>query len=71
MGTGAYMANQMDDLIERGIQMNDEFNEWLFEACSFKSKHKEPQEIFSTVDLTDAKCAFLDGMSAEEYSKQI
>ena len=25
MGTGSYMANQMDDLIERGIQMNDEF----------------------------------------------
>jgi len=71
MDTGAYMANQMDEQIERGIRMNDEFNEWLFEACSFKSKHKEPQEIFSKVDLTDARCAFSDGMSPEEYSKEI
>lgn len=73
MCTGAYMANQMDDQIENGVRMYDAFNEWLFEACNLKTKDKDkdPNDIFPTVDLTDAKLSFLEGISAEEYSKQI
>lgn len=51
------------------MQMRDEFDKWLFEACSLKSK--EPHDIFPYVDLTEAKLSFLDGMSALEYSKKI
>ena len=69
MDTGAYMANQMDEQIENGIKMYDVFNEWLYESCSLKSK--DPHNLFPTVDLTDAKLSFLEGMSAEEYSKTI
>ncbi len=68
MDTGAYMQNQMDDQIENGIKMYEAFNEWVYAVCSF---HKDPQKTFVSLDLTDAKCAFLDGMSAKEYSKTI
>ncbi len=72
MDTGNYMANQMDDLIEQGKNINDEFNEWLFEACTIKAgRLKEAHDIYPYVDLTDAKLSFLDEMSAKEYSKTI
>jgi hypothetical protein len=69
MDTGAYMQNQMDNLVEKGIKMEEIFNDWLFTACSYKSK--EPHDIFPYIDLTDAKLDFIDGMSALEYSKKI
>ncbi len=69
MDTGAYMQNQMDDLIEQGIRMEEAFNEWLFAVCSHK--RKDPNVVFPYIDLTDARLSFLDGMSALEYSKEI
>lgn len=72
MDTGNHMINQMDDLIEQGKSMNDEFNEWLFEACTIKAgRLKDAHDIYSYIGLTDAKLSFLDGMSVEEYSKTI
>lgn len=73
MDTGAYMQNQMDNQIEAGIRMKDAFDEWIFEACNYKAinSRKDVHDLFPIVDLTDAKLSFLDGMSAEEYSKTI
>lgn len=66
------MENQMDNLIQQGIEMRDAFDEWLFEVCKLKAgKHKEPHDIFPTIDLTDAKHSFIDGMSAEEYKNTL
>ncbi len=59
------MANQMDNLIEQGIRMSEEFDKWVFEVCSFKSI--EPNDL----NLTDAKLSFLDGVSSEDYSKRL
>lgn len=62
----------MDEQIEGSLHMENEFNEWLFEACKIKAgKHLDPHNIFPYIDLTDAKLSFFDGMSAEEYSKMI
>lgn len=48
------------------------FHQWLYSACEIKSgKLKEAHDVFPYVDLTDAKLAFIDGMSELEYSKQI
>lgn len=62
MDTGNYMANQMSDLIENSQNIQDEFNEWLYETIEFyyKGKVKEPDDVFPYIDLTD-------GMLAEEY----
>lgn len=58
-------------LIKQSFQIMNQFNEWLYEACSLKSKYKDAHDIYPTVDLIDARCAFIDGMSPEEYSKEI
>jgi len=73
MDTGAYMANQMDDLIETGIKMQDAFNIWVFEACELRAKSikKDVHDLFPFVDLTDAKLSFIDGETSEKYSKII
>lgn len=67
------MQNQMDNQIEAGIKMKDAFDEWIYNACEIKAQRtrKDPHDIFPYVDLTDAKLSFLDGVSVEEYSKQI
>jgi hypothetical protein len=45
------------------------FDEWLFQVCEFISikTKKDITDVFSSIDLTDAKLAFLDGEKPEEY----
>jgi hypothetical protein len=51
---------------------SSDFNQWLYLACETKAgKLKEAHDIFPYVDLTDAKLAFIDGMTELEYSKHI
>ena len=46
------------------------FHQWLYTACEIKAgKLKEAHDVFPYVELTDAKLAFIDGMSELEYSK--
>jgi hypothetical protein len=67
-----YMENQMDNLIQQGVEMREAFDEWLFEVCELKAgKYKDSHDIYPTIDLRDAKCAFIDGMLAEEYIKTL
>lgn len=48
------------------------FNKWIYMACEIKAgKLKDAHDVFPYVDLTDAKLSFIDGMSAEDYSKHI
>jgi hypothetical protein len=48
------------------------FNQWLYRVCEIKSgKLKNAHDIFLYIDLTDAKLAFIDGMSELEYSESI
>ena len=52
----------------------DHFNKWIYEACNLKALkliRKDAHDIYPYVDLTDAKLAYLDGMSALEYSYEI
>lgn len=49
-----------------------DFHQWIYSACEIKAgKLKETHDVFPYVNLTDAKLAFIDGMSELEYSKQI
>lgn len=61
----------MDEQIERSklLESQFKFNEWLYEACKIKAE--DINSIFPYIDLPDAYLSFLDGMSAEEYSKTI
>lgn len=45
------------------------FDQWLYKVYEIiSSKHrKEITEVFSSIDLRDAKLAFLDGESPESY----
>lgn len=63
------MEQKMDELIDGSRLLENQFNEWLYEACKIKAG--DPHDIFPCINLTDAKLSFLDGMSAEEYSKTI
>jgi hypothetical protein len=51
--------------------MEEAFNKWIFEVCLYiqnKSIRKvELEGIFSSIDLTDTKLAFIDGESPESY----
>ena len=49
-----------------------EFNKWLFEVCRIASsrstmEEKDEQYYFVRTNLTDAKLAFIDGETPEEY----
>lgn len=45
------------------------FNEWIFKVCERLSNGtKEISDIYSTIDLTDAKLAYIDGISWAEYN---
>jgi hypothetical protein len=51
---------------------SSDFHQWLYKACEIKvGKLKDAHDIFPYVDLTDAKLAFIDGMTELEYSKFI
>ena len=45
------------------------FHEWLYKCCEIKAgKLKEAHDIFPYVDLTDAKLAFIEGVSPNDYN---
>ena len=45
-----------------------EFDEWVFKVCErIANGIKEIGDIYSTIDLNDAKLAFIDGISWIEY----
>ena len=45
------------------------FEQWLFKACEFISikTRKDITEVYSSINLSNAKLAFLDGENPEEY----
>lgn len=46
------------------------FDEWLYKVCeniSQKTMKKDVQDIFTSLDLTDAKLQFVDGVEPEEF----
>ena len=45
------------------------FNEWIFEVAEniAKIKRKDVTDIYVCLDLYEAKLAFLDGLSYDEY----
>jgi hypothetical protein len=50
---------------------SSDFHKWLYTVCEIKaSKLKDAHDIFPYIDLTDAKLAFIDGMTEVEYAKQ-
>ena len=47
------------------------FNQWLYKVCEILGGGRNNEtEIFSTIDLFDAKLSFIDGMTPFEYTKQ-
>jgi len=46
--------------------MRVEFDKWLWEVCE---NSRDPHEFFQRIDLTDARCAFVDGISSLDYYK--
>lgn len=45
-----------------------EFDEWIFKVCErIANGRKDINDVYSTIDLTDAKLAFMDGISFIEY----
>lgn len=46
------------------------FDEWLFKVVEYiqLQSRREPTEIYSSLDLTDAKLSYLDGITPEEYT---
>ena len=48
------------------------FEEWLFQVCHLMSikYRRDETEIFSSIDLTDAKLSFLDGVLPENYNNE-
>jgi hypothetical protein len=45
------------------------FDEWLAKVVEYFSTRyrKDTQDIYSSIDLTDAKCAWRDGAIPETY----
>lgn len=55
-----------------GMTLQEEFHKWIYKSCEIKAgKLKDAHDIYPYVDLTDAKLAFLDRTSPEEYAKNI
>jgi hypothetical protein len=46
------------------------FDEWIYKVCLHISNRtrKEITDVYSSIDLTDAKLTFLDGINPEEYN---
>lgn len=47
------------------------FDQWCYLVCEAKAGRRDPHDIYPYIDLSDAKLAFVDGQSPEEYSKQV
>ncbi len=48
------------------------FDQWCYSVCEAKAgRGKDPHDIYPTLDLTDARYAFVDGQSPEEYAKSM
>jgi len=45
------------------------FDEWIWKVCErYSIRYRtEPHEIYSIIDLFDAKLSFMDGVRHEEY----
>jgi hypothetical protein len=45
------------------------FDEWIYEVCLYRSTRtrREITDVYSSINLTDAKLSFLDGINPEEY----
>lgn len=47
------------------------FDEWIYAVCIYLQTRKaikvELQEIYSTINLVDARNAFIDGIAPEDY----
>lgn len=45
------------------------FDEWIYEVCLHISNRsrKEITDVYSSINLTDAKLSFIDGDKPEEY----
>ena len=62
----------MGNLSKKQVSLKTEeiFNKWLFQVCQYLGdKHrKDISDIYSSIDLTDARCQFMDGLSPQEYN---
>lgn len=49
------------------------FDEWVFKVCSILSNkyRKEITDVYSSLDLTDAKLAYVDGTTPEVYTHSL
>jgi hypothetical protein len=47
------------------------FDEWVYEVCLNISSRtrKEITDVYSSIDLTNAKLSFPDGIRPEEYNQ--
>ena len=54
--------------------MNEEFNKWIYDVVSMykeRSRTKlSEEEIYTYIDLTDAKLSFIDGLSPYQYANE-
>lgn len=46
------------------------FDEWIYKVCELAQirSRKEITDIYSLVDLTDAKLSYMEGVSPEDYN---
>ena len=49
------------------------FDKRIYEVCEERAKYskKEITEIYSSINLTDAKLSFMDGQSPKDYAHTI
>ena len=54
------------------MEIKHAFEQWLYDTCCFAAGKKEDvQDVYVMVDLTDAKLAFLEGMTCMEYAQEL
>lgn len=46
------------------------FDEWLFSVCDYVAQYKKvsAEDVYSEINLTDAKLSYRDGISYIEYA---
>lgn len=47
------------------------FDQWCYLVCEAKAGNRDPHDIYPTLDLTDARYAFVDGQTPEQYAKSM
>lgn len=51
-----------------------EFNQWLFEALEIKTdggRLGDPHQLYQNVDLYEASLSYVDGLTPEQFAKEI